>query len=53
MTTVQKYLSISLKWLKDKDLLTLVIQIPLGHKSSLQNAVAKLQTPKRKMGGNT
>ena len=42
--------NLSIKFLKDKDLLTLGIQIPLGHKRLLQIAVAKLQTPKSKMG---
>ena len=42
--------NLSVKFLKDEHLLTLGIQIPLGHKRLLQNAVAKLQNAKSKMG---
>ena len=42
--------NLSIKYLKDKDLLTLGIQIPLSHERLLQNAVAKLQTTKSEIG---
>ena len=40
----------SIKFLKDKDLQSVGIVIPPGHKHLLKNAVAKLQTPKSKLG---
>ena len=40
--------NLSIKFLKHKDLQTLGVQIPFGNKRLLQNAVAKLQTPKKR-----
>ena len=40
----------SIKYLKDKDLQSVGIVIPPGHKCLLKNAVAKLQTHKSKLG---
>ena len=40
----------SIKFLKDKDLQSVGIVILPGHKRLLKNAIAKLQTPKSKLG---